>query len=416
MLRFNVPLLVAVLSLPALPVLAAPPLALDEALARAERASPQLAAQRAAADSAAAMVGPAGQNPDPKLIVGLENVPVQGGDRWSLTGDSMTMRRIGVMQDFVRREKLDLREARAAAEARREQAMVSMQLADLRREVATAWFERYYAERARELATQLAREAEVQASTAASGIATGRTASPEAVAARGLQLSLEDRLLDIDRQARRAEAQLSRWIEGDATRPPAAPPDVFTLPLQREADGELASHPHIAIYEPMREAAEAEARLARVATKPDWNVELSYGQRGSAYDNMVSLMVRVDLPLFASRRQDPLAVARERAVDQVRAQAEDATRRHVAEIRAASADWEIAKARVERYRRDIVPLAEERQRLATAAYQGARADLATVFEARRNVFEQKLAAVNAEADVARAWAQLAFLVPGRSQP
>jgi hypothetical protein len=39
-----------------------------------------------------------------------------------------------------------------------------------------------------------------------------------------------------------------------------------------------------------------------------------------------------------------------------------------------------------------------------------------VFEARRSVIEEKLAAIAAEADVARAWAQLAYLVPERSLP
>jgi outer membrane protein TolC len=131
---------------------------------------------------------------------------------------------------------------------------------------------------------------------------------------------------------------------------------------------------------------------------------------------MVSVMVRMDLPIFASRRQDPVALSKGRQVAQVRAQAEDARRRHSAEIRASLADWETAKSRVERYRGQIVPLAEERSRVASAAYEGARADLATVFDARRSLIEARLAAINAEAEVARAWAQLAFLLPDRTSP
>src|SRR4029078_4332904 len=118
---------------------AAQSLGLAEALAIAESRSPQLAAQRAAAEAAGALVPAARENPDPKLILGVENVPVEGGERWSLTGDGMTMRRYGVMQEFVRGEKRELRETRAAAEARRESAVVEMQRADLRRDVAVAW-------------------------------------------------------------------------------------------------------------------------------------------------------------------------------------------------------------------------------------------------------------------------------------
>jgi len=77
------------------------PLPLDEALRIAESRSAQLAAQKASAEAAAELVGAVGQNPDPRLIVGIENVPVEGGNAWSLTADSMTMRKVGVMQDFT---------------------------------------------------------------------------------------------------------------------------------------------------------------------------------------------------------------------------------------------------------------------------------------------------------------------------
>jgi len=106
--------------------------------------------------------------------------------------------------------------------------------------------------------------------------------------------------------------------------------------------------------------------------------------------------------------------SKRRALEQVRAQADDARSRHVAEIRAWVADWEIAKARLDRHRADIVPYAEERARLAQSAYAGARADLATVFDARRMALDARLAALAAEAELARAWAQLAYLIPGTS--
>jgi outer membrane protein TolC len=80
------------------------------------------------------------------------------------------------------------------------------------------------------------------------------------------------------------------------------------------------------------------------------------------------------------------------------------------------ADWEIAKARLTEQEREIVPLAEERARLAQAAYAGGRADLAAVLDARRAALEARLAAIAAQAELARAWAQLAYLVPEGAQP
>lgn len=410
--------LIAVLALAvgAVPALAAPPLSLAEALRIAEARSPQLAAQKAAAEAAEALVPAAGQNPDPKLVFGVENVPVSGTDRWSLTGDGMTMRKVGVMQDFVRGEKRAERSAKAEADAQREAAVIEMQRADLRRDVASAWFERYYAERSLAAVDALINETQLQASAATADLSAGKASAADAVMARSQRAMLADRRLEVERTARRATAMLERWLGVDASRVPADAPDVAALPQHAMLEMDLERHPHLAMYAPMEAAADAELKMAIAEKKPDFSVELTYGQRGPAYDNMVSLMVRVDLPIFQSRRQDPVIASRRKGVEQVQAQAEDAKRRHVAEIHAAMADWDIARARLERQRKDIVPLAEERARLTQSAYAGGRSDLAMVFETRRAALDARLAEISAQAEVARAWAQLAYLVPERTQP
>ena len=390
---------------------------LDEALRVAESLSPQLAAQRAAFQSAEALVPAAGQNPDPKLIFGIENLPAEGGDRWSVTADFMTMRRVGVMQDFVRAEKREAREAKASAEALREGAMIEVQRADLYRDVATAWFEKYYADRAFSLLGALENEARLQASTAQAEVAAGKLAAADALGASIMIATLADRRAESDRKSQRAAAMLARWVGAGAAEPAGKAPDVSTLPYHSiETQTDFSLHPHIAIYAPIEAAAEAELKLAQVATKPDWSVELSYAQRGSAYANMVSLMVRMDLPIFASRRQDPVAASKSRQLEQVRAQAQDALLRHSSEVRAAASDWKVAKARVERHRNEIIPLVEERARLARAGYEGGKVELASVLDARRGVIEARLTALDAEAELARAWAQLAYLVPQRNVP
>jgi outer membrane protein TolC len=170
------------------------------------------------------------------------------------------------------------------------------------------------------------------------------------------------------------------------------------------------------MYGPMIEMAQAELRIAELAKDPDWSVEVSYAVRGRAYENMASVMFRMELPVFAGRRQDPVIESKRRALEQVRAQADDARLKHVSEIRVGFADWEIAKARLDRQQKDIVPYAEERARLAQSAYAGGRGDLAAVFDARRMALDARVNAVAAEAELARSWAQLAYLVPERSKP
>jgi outer membrane protein TolC len=407
--------LAAAILIPASALAAPAPLTLAEALRLAETRSAQLAAQRASADASASLAATADQNPDPKLILGVENAPVTGADKWSLTADGMTMRRIGVMQDFVRGEKRELMGVRAQAEARREAALVDMQASELRREVAMAWLERHYAERSLALVDGLMAEADLQLAGTTAQLAAGKMGAADPVMARSQRASLADRRLEIERMVRRAQARLSRWLGEDAMRATAGDPDISILPRSvASLTTDLENHPQLAMFAPMTAAAEAEAKLATIATKPDYSVELSYGARGSAYSDMVSLMFRMDLPVFSGSRQEPAAAAKAKQAEQARAQAEEARRRYEAEVRAALVDYDIARARVERNEKEIVPLAEERARTVLAAYEGGRADLNAVLEARRMLLESRLMALNVRAEAARAWAQLAYLLPERT--
>ena len=393
------------------------PLSLDEALRLAESRSAQLAAQKASAEAAAALIIPAGQQPDPKLIAGIENLPVDGGNAWSLTADMMTMRKVGIMQDFVRGSKRDARVARQDAEARREVAIVEMQRAELRREVAAAWLERFYTLRSRTLVDALMAEARLQSEASTAELAAGRASASDALAARALRATLADKQLELDRQSRRAEAMLSRWLGADASREPVSPPDVQHIGHHAvDLEANVDRHPHLAMYPAIVEMAQAELRMAEAAKDPDWSVELTYGVRGPAYENMANIMFRIELPLFGAKRQDPAIQSKRRSLDQAQAQAEDARRKHLSDVRVAIAEWEIAKARLDRQRADIVPYAEERARLAQSAYSGGRGDLAAVFDARRMALDARMNAIAAEAELARAWAQLAYLVPEGSKP
>src|SRR5947208_15237639 len=76
-----------------------PPLTLAEAQRRAVDRSRQLTAQGLAIGASRDMAAAAGELPDPVLKLQLQNVPIEGPDRYSLSADPMTMRSIGVMQE-----------------------------------------------------------------------------------------------------------------------------------------------------------------------------------------------------------------------------------------------------------------------------------------------------------------------------
>jgi outer membrane protein TolC len=387
-------------------------LSLGEAQAVALRAAPQLLGQSAAVRAAReARIG-ASELPDPKLIAGIDNLPIEGGDKFSLTRDFMTMRKVGVMQDFPREEKRRLRGERADAEIRREEAVLAVSEVNLQRDVALAWVEAWSAEQQLRSLEGLAREAQLNVTAAEAALAGGRGSAADPFAARLAAEQLADRMIEARRLATRAREQLARWIGRDASRPLGDAPD-FTRLVHDHDDllGRIDAHPHLAMYEPMQAMAETDVRLAEAAKRPDWSVELAYAQRGSAYTNMLSINARIDLPIFEARRQAPAIASKLAAAEQVRAQAEDARRAHLAEVRALLADWRAAQERARRIESAQVPLARERSRAALAGYEGGRGDLAPVLDARRAEIETRLAHLQATTEAGRAWAQLNFLLP-----
>ena len=387
-------------------------LSLEEAQSIATAAAPQLFAQSAAVRAARASLGPATELPDPRLIAAIENVPTDGADKYSLTADSMTMRKIGVMQDFPLPEKRRLRGERAEAEARREEAVLAVTEANLRRETALAWIDAWSAEQQLALALEAQRDAGLGVTGAEAALAGGRGPAADSFAARLAAAQAADRVIEAKRVATRTREQLARWVGRDARRDLDEPPD-FTRLSHAHDDllGDLESHPHLAMYAPMQAVADADVKLAEAAKRPDWSLEVTYAQRGSAYSNMLSIGVRMDLPIFEGRRQAPAIESRLAAAEQVRSQAEDARRAHLTEVRVLIADWEGARERTRRIEAQQVPLAKERLNAVLAAYAGGRSELATVVEARRADVETRTALLQARTEAGRAWAQLDSLLP-----
>jgi outer membrane protein TolC len=402
--------LAVTLTTPALAVDA--PLTLPEARRLAVARSHQIVAQDHAAVAAREMGAAAGQLPDPVLQFGVDNLPVDGADRFSLTRDFMTMRKIGVMQEFTRAEKRDARAERFEREAEKVSAERTVAIASIQRDATLAWLDRYYAERQAAVLAEQRDQARAEIEAAEGAYRGGRGNLADVLAARAALGGLDDRASEIGRRIRNAKTALTRWVGTAADAPLGARPAIETIRLDPAlSDDELAHHPQIAVLLKEEEMAVAESRVARAGKSADWSVEVSYSQRGPAYSNMISLTVSVPLQWDQAHRQDRELAAKLALVEQVRAQREDALRAHVAEVRAMIAEWENDGERVARYQRELLPLAAERTQATLAAYRGGKSGITDVLVARRNEIDVRLQALQLEMDAARLWAQLDFLVP-----
>ena len=393
-------------------VYAQPALTLEQALRIAQDRSRQLVAQDYAASAARQMAVAASQLPDPILTAGVNNLPINGLDAFSLTSDFMTMRSVSVMQQFTRSDKREARAARFDREAEAAESARALALANLQRDTALAWFDRHYQERVLAILAAQRDEARLQIDAAEAAYRGGRGAQADVFSARAAVAQIEDRIAQADRQVATARNRLTRWV-GDAANLPLGPaPNTEIFRVQwANLEDHIAHHPQIEVMLQQEQIARAEAEIAQANKRPDWSAELMYSQRGPSYSNMISVNFSIPWQLDRKDRQDRELAAKLAVIDQLQAEREETTREHIADVRTWLQQWQSNRERLARYDISIVPLSVERVRASIAAYRGGSAPLNAVLEARRSEIDVRLERVRLEMETAGVWAQLEFLIP-----
>lgn len=387
------------------------PLTLAEAQRLALQRSPQLLSQKSMAEASREMAVAAGELPDPQLIAGMENVPISGADRFTMR-EPMTMARIGVMQMFPRSEKRRLRNERALREADRVGVVAETDALAVRRETATAWLNLHFAQRVEATVASQVREAELQATMAGAAYRAGRGSQGDVLAAQGAVIELSNRTVEAKLAAQRARLSLARYVGDDALRPLAEAPSLAALPEPVDRLTEIDAQPEVRSLDAKRALLETESELARAGRLPDWSLELSYAFRGNGFADMVSLMMRMDLPWSTGTRQDREYAAKLKERDATAAMREDVRRMREAEVRQMLVEWDAMRDQAKRIREELIPLARSRTDAALASYRGGMGGLAMVLEARRGELEAEIMLINMEQAAARAWTWLANLTPG----
>ena len=390
-------------------------LSLEDALRIAAARSRQLVAQDALATAAREQSVAAGQLPDPVLKFGINNLPVNGADRFNLTRDFMTMRSVGVVQEITRADKRAARSARFEREAEVAAAGRVAALANLRRDTALAWLERHYQERVRDLLRIQRAEAGLQVEAADAAYRGTRGTQGDVFAARSAVALIDDRIRQAERQVATASTRLARWVGENAQLVLAEAPSLALAPFDASAlENRVAQLPLLAVMARQEALAQADVEVALGDKKPDWSVELMYNQRGPAFSNMVSLNFSVPLQFDQKNRQDREVAARLALAGQLRAQREEAVREQMAVVRAWQQEWQGNRDRLAAYDRELVPLATERTRAALASYRGGSGPLFAVLEARRFEIDTRIDRLRLEMETAALWAQLNYLFPSAS--
>jgi len=387
--------------LPAPWVLAAP-LSLDQAIDLAVQRSQLTRSARAGATSAAEMARAAGQQADPMLSVGIDNLPVTGSNKFSTGAEDMTMKRIGIVQEWVSAEKRSAREAAAQAMAGRESVMEKVAAAEARLQTAIAYVEAYYAGQALALTLLNEMHAHEELEAGKGRLASVAGNSGEVLALTSAVGSAEDESSDMRQQQSTAAAGLQRWT--GTTADELSEPRLAVAPTP---DQFVAAHPSVIARQRDIEVTRQEVQVTRLNRSPNWTYELSYGQRQSRPD-LMSFVVNIPLTLAPADRQDRETAAKQGLVDKAEAELEEVRRAAAGEYAALASQSGRLQERIERYQAGVLTPLKQRTAATLAAYRSNQASLVMLFEARHAEIEAQRKLLNLQRELAKTRAQLVF--------
>ncbi len=389
-------------------------LTLDEALQLAENNAPSLIAQDAKIQAASSAAIPAGELPDPKLLLGVQNYPIGGPDRWSIDQDFMTMQMVGIRQEMPngdkRKARIEVADAavdRAAAERRVERLKV-------RQSTALAWITSYSIERKDALFQDFYKENRLLSDTVRAQIAGGRAQPADAVTPKQEAIQLAEQQDDLILQRAQARAALKRWIGPAANDKPVGSMPEWPVNPSSYAH-KLQHHPELAAFAPITREAQAKVREAVSEKQSDWSWEVDYQHRGREFGDMVSVQFSWDLPLFPDSRQNPKIAAKQAELSQLEAEREALSREHTQQLENELADYERLNRAVHRNQESLLPLAKEKVELSMASYRSGKGDLSAVVAARRELIEARLKQIDVEEQRALTSARLHFAYGEYSQ-
>ncbi|MBE7215000.1 TolC family protein [Shewanella benthica] len=382
---------------------------LEMAVKSAQRNDPWLVGNRHTQDAYESKSIAAGTLPDPKINIGLANMPL---DTFDFGQEGMTQFKVGVSQMFPRGDSLALRQQQLELIA----SQYPFQREDRKAKVVVTsgqlWLDVYKAQESialiesnRSLFEQLSDIAQASYSTA-----LGKSRLQDIVRAQLEVTRIDDRLNVLEQELDTDTQRLSQWTShyfvdefsndtqldnGEevkmATPLPAIKLLYPELYIGRQVQPQtlfeyFSHHPSVNAIEKIIQASSKGIELSKQKFKPEWGVNAGYGYRaddpmGNERADLFTVGVSFDLPLFTSDKQDREVQAAVSHAESVKTLKWLRLREMMAAFGAAKAQLLRLEQRQHRYRSELLPQMKDQSDASLSAYTNDDGDFAEVVRA-----------------------------------
>jgi outer membrane protein TolC len=364
----------------------------EQAIAEALLANPEIKAEVRRLSLAQLKTTTARSLDDPMLMVRDWQTPLR--KPWDVNQAQLMF---SLQQTFVSKEKRDLRGKVAGDDVEAE----SDDLERLRQDVSAS---------VREICAALLRNADEMRlhdqqvavlnqalSVALAEYTTGKVPQADVLRAQMALTRLNEHLIELQEEHDTESAQLNALLG----RSPEDPVEIAgsytspaTLPSTEELERLAIEHrPELAALRKQITKSGDEARLSRLALKPDFTAALGYMlmPTGSTYRNAYMAELTMNLPQLNRARHDGEAKQADAATDVARAELDARTSTVFLEIRQAEVEERSAQKRVKLYRDTLLPQAEAAFKASTTAYQNNRGEFMNLIDSQNLLLDVRTA-------------------------
>lgn len=354
-----------------------------------------------------------GELQDPKFTVGLFNVPL---DNLDIRREPTTQLRLGLHQQFPKGDTLDLRSAqsgwRASAETARAESIARQVLRDVRQ----TWLNVYFSQQAQEIIRKNRVFFSQLVNITSGQYGAGRAYQQDVLRAELELAKLEDRIASTQLTEDTARGELAKWLPNQSLLPlPAGFP---TMPDPADFDvifPALARHPEMSAQSAAVEAEEKAVAIAQELYKPGWRIGAEYRKRfgndpaGSDRSDMLAIIATIDLPMFASRRQDKRVAAASERANAAWFSRNDKMRILRSQLEQEKFTQQGLRVQLELFDNRLLPDAQANSTASLSAYQSGVSEFTTLMRARITQLDLQLQALRLKVDLAKSTARLLYL-------
>lgn len=365
--------------------------------------------------------------PDPKINVGLLNMPT---DSFDFNQEAMTQFSVSVSQMFPAGDTLRLTGEKYAAQGDQMPLMRDNRRAMLAMEVSNLWLTAYNYEESIKLVKQNRALFEQlhEAVESSYSSAYGRAKQQDLVRSELELIKLDHRLTQLRQAKENALKKLSQYIfpkmfdqdESDQSitlktvTGPISGISLNTLTSDALA-AHLSQHPLVRLVDVQSNAAQIDKAIAEQKYKPEWGVTLGYGYRGddlSSKDraDLASIAVSVSMPIFSSSRQDAQVKAAALQVESFLSEKQLVLNELMAKYRTLTSDIVLLDQRIRLYQTKLLPSHRESAQTILNAYTSNDGVFSDVVQARIATLNAQIELLNIRIERFKRLAELNYVM------